>query len=170
VVPAGQMAATICELLDEPVDTPPAALNPRHNANPVPTDRDLVELAPQENEMPDGDPTALSCPECGGVLHQEDEGRLTRFSCQVGHVYSPESLVNGQAEALEGALWAALRSLEERADLLRRMSRRAVSDRRRERLEERAQQVERDSRVIHGVMVGLGRAAPEGALPGGAEA
>jgi two-component system chemotaxis response regulator CheB len=103
------------------------------------------------------------------VLHQDDDGPATRFSCQVGHVYSPESLANGQSEALEGALWAALRSLEERADLLRRMARRAVTDQRRERLLERAQDVERDARTVHMVALRLGKAA-EPQAPDRAEA
>ena len=48
-----------------------------------------------------------------------------RFGCRVGHVYSPESLVAEHGKALEQALWAALRGLEERSDLYRRMARRA---------------------------------------------
>jgi two-component system chemotaxis response regulator CheB len=161
VVPVVQMADTICALLDEPVDPSSIGMNPGLAQDPP----DLVELPPQENDAPSGDPTALTCPECGGVLHQDDDGSVSRFSCQVGHVYSPESLVEGQSEALEGALWAALRSLEERADLLRRMARRAHSDQRRQRLDERVEQVERDALVVHGVAVRLGRAAPESFVP-----
>src|SRR5215213_3128980 len=155
VVPVSGMAAAICDLLDQPVDPPPEGMNNRPGQRPP----DLVELAPRENDILYDDPTALTCPECGGVLHQDDEGGLTRFGCRVGHVYSVESLVNGQSEALEAALWAALRSLEERADLLRRMSRRALSDDRRARLEDRAQQVEREARTVHAVAARLGKAA-----------
>ena len=39
----------------------------------------------------------------------------------MGHVFSIESLSSAQAEALENALWAAVRSLEDRAALLRRL-------------------------------------------------
>ena len=48
-----------------------------------------------------------------------------RFACRVGHVFSPDSLIAEHGKELERALWSALRSLEERADLYRRMSRRA---------------------------------------------
>jgi two-component system chemotaxis response regulator CheB len=44
----------------------------------------------------------------------------------VGHVFSMESMAAGQAERLEGALWTAVRALEDRAELLTRMSRRAA--------------------------------------------
>lgn len=47
---------------------------------------------------------------------------LIRFRCHVGHVYSAESLVSEQADAVEVALWSALRALEERAALARRMA------------------------------------------------
>jgi two-component system chemotaxis response regulator CheB len=59
------------------------------------------------------------------VLIERDEGRVIRFACRVGHAYSPESLVEQQGAALESALWHAMRTLEERADLLRRIARRA---------------------------------------------
>jgi two-component system chemotaxis response regulator CheB len=66
--------------------------------------------------------TRFTCPDCGGVLFEQDEGGLTRFRCSVGHVYSIESLSSAQASQLEGALWTAVRALEDRAQLLRRMA------------------------------------------------
>lgn len=72
-----------------------------------------------------GDGTRFTCPDCGGVLFERHEGALERFACSVGHVFSLESLSNAQADALEVALWAAVRSLEDRAALLRRSCERA---------------------------------------------
>jgi two-component system, chemotaxis family, protein-glutamate methylesterase/glutaminase len=69
--------------------------------------------------------TRFTCPDCGGVLVERHEGALERFECSVGHVFSIESLSNGQAEALEGALWSAVRALEDRAALLTRLADRA---------------------------------------------
>jgi two-component system chemotaxis response regulator CheB len=166
VEPVSRIADAICAMLDEPLNPGEQGADAASGAEANGDAPDLTELPPQENELPDGDPTPLTCPECGGVLHESGEGPLTRFSCQVGHIYSPESLANGQADALEGALWGALRSLEERADLLRRMARRAVSDVRREKLLERADQVEQHARVVYGVVARLGRAEPEGATVG----
>jgi two-component system chemotaxis response regulator CheB len=59
------------------------------------------------------------------VLFERHEGDLERFQCSVGHVFSIESLSSAQAEALENALWAAVRSLEDLAALLQRLAARA---------------------------------------------
>jgi two-component system, chemotaxis family, protein-glutamate methylesterase/glutaminase len=74
-----------------------------------------------------GEGTRFTCPDCGGVLFERHEGNLERFQCSVGHVFSIESLSSAQADALEGALWAAVRALEDRAALLKRLAGRARS-------------------------------------------
>ena len=70
----------------------------------------------------DASGTRFTCPDCGGVLFEQDESGLLRFRCSVGHVFSIESLSDAQAGQLEGALWTAVRALEDRAELLRRMA------------------------------------------------
>ena len=45
-----------------------------------------------------------------------------RFRCRVGHAYGAESLIAAKKEELETALWTALRALEEKAALHRRLS------------------------------------------------
>jgi two-component system chemotaxis response regulator CheB len=63
----------------------------------------------------------FSCPDCGGVLwHSTEEWR--HFRCRVGHAYSAQALLNGQRSTLEESLWVAVRVLEERADLSRRLA------------------------------------------------
>jgi two-component system, chemotaxis family, protein-glutamate methylesterase/glutaminase len=59
------------------------------------------------------------------VLNEVHDGTLLRFRCRVGHAFAPETLYTEQRTALEGALWAALRPLEEQAALSRRMAVRA---------------------------------------------
>jgi two-component system, chemotaxis family, protein-glutamate methylesterase/glutaminase len=60
---------------------------------------------------------AYSCPDCGGPLIETKTGDLFRYNCHEGHVLSSDSLLAAQSERLETALWAALRALDERADL-----------------------------------------------------
>lgn len=94
----------------------------------LPDSADGEEADPVEAEvrsgMEKGDPSAFTCPDCGGTLfEQEDEG-LLQFRCRVGHGYSADALLIKQHEHLESALYAAIVALEERADLSRRMGRR----------------------------------------------
>jgi len=84
---------------------------------------------------------SFPCPECGGVLNDFQEGETTRFRCRVGHTYSPQSLFEDQSLALERALWAAIRSLEEHAEFASRLASKSVSNdrpRASKRFEERA--------------------------------
>ena len=100
-------------------DTPMA----RHEPEPQdPADETTVQE--MNNEF--GAPSALTCPDCGGALWEIHNGELTRFRCHVGHQYNTESLDAEQQHAVEGALWSAVRVLEERAELRRRMAKRAV--------------------------------------------
>jgi two-component system, chemotaxis family, protein-glutamate methylesterase/glutaminase len=86
----------------------------------------LEAVAPKVT--PRGNPhgaSGLTCPECNGALWEVSDGDLVRYECRVGHAYNADSLVVEQAAALEAALWGALRALEERAALARRLAERA---------------------------------------------
>lgn len=74
---------------------------------------------------PKGAPSAYTCPECNGTLWEVEEGKVLRYACRVGHSFSVESMLQDQSDAAERAVWAALRALEERADLAERMAKRA---------------------------------------------
>lgn len=64
----------------------------------------------------------LSCPSCGGpVLEHEQD----RFHCRIGHRWSLESYAAEQAGAVESSMWAAIRTLEERSAVCRRLEQRA---------------------------------------------
>jgi two-component system chemotaxis response regulator CheB len=84
-----------------------------------------ADQAAIENDDRPGIPSPFGCPECGGVLWEIDNDQMTRYRCRVGHAYSPESLLASQSDELEAALWAAMRGLEEKASLTRRLAERA---------------------------------------------
>jgi two-component system chemotaxis response regulator CheB len=88
-------------------------------------EREVKELTMHEDERDHpGDPSPYSCPECGGVLWELQDGEMLRFRCRVGHAYTSETLTIEQATAVERALWSALRALEEQAAVRRRLAER----------------------------------------------
>jgi two-component system chemotaxis response regulator CheB len=84
---------------------------------------ELVDMA--DGDEPPGNPTRFTCPDCGGVLYEQTPGSLTRYRCSVGHAFSHESLLTEQERKVEEALWAAIRSLDDRVALLERLAERA---------------------------------------------
>jgi two-component system chemotaxis response regulator CheB len=103
-----------------------------------------------------GIPSPFTCPDCSGTLYEIHDGDVIRYRCRVGHGYTENSMVNAQAETGERALWTALRTLEERLALMRKL---AGNARRRGHVmvagmfEERAQQVDSDIEAIHSLIV-----------------
>jgi two-component system, chemotaxis family, protein-glutamate methylesterase/glutaminase len=76
--------------------------------------------SPQPLPVP-AEPTALTCPECGGALFEHDVFGAERLRCRVGHTFSLTGMTIGKQETLEKALWAAVVALDEQADLNRRI-------------------------------------------------
>ncbi|MBE9063715.1 chemotaxis protein CheB [cf. Phormidesmis sp. LEGE 11477] len=59
----------------------------------------------------------MSCPECNGPLWQMEGSTIQRYRCHVGHGFTAKTLIASQDSILEKALWAAMRTMEERANL-----------------------------------------------------
>ena len=68
-----------------------------------------------------GEPSVFACPECHGVLWKMEDGNLVRYRCRVGHSYTEVTLQRELGDSAEAALWAAMRALEEKAAMNRRM-------------------------------------------------
>jgi two-component system chemotaxis response regulator CheB len=68
----------------------------------------------------------LTCPDCSGALWEIADDEMLRFRCHVGHAFSDESLIEGQSQMLDGALWSAVRALEEQM-FTRKTDRRACA-------------------------------------------
>ena len=154
VAPASELGELIIECVNEPV--PERATRP---ASDEVREIEYAEADVSVIESPDehpGEVSAFSCPDCGGVLWRIEEGDFVRFRCRVGHGWTADALVGKQADQVDDALWAALRSLEERASLLHTMAeryRRAGTDTLAGRFEAQAEQMEMRARLVRDLVV-----------------
>ncbi len=124
IVRLGEMGALLARLAREPVQEERGEpVSNEMESEEALTEMDLRALG--SNQHP-GTPSGFACPECGGVLWElSDGGDLLRFRCRVGHALSGDALLVEQTQAMETALWSALRALEERVALGRRLTDRA---------------------------------------------
>ena len=100
-------------------------------------------------------PVAFTCPECNGPVWETKYGSLSRFECRVGHAFSGDSMLAGQSDELERALWTAMKELEQSVALLRYLAGQAeASGKRLPRcdFEERAKEKEQQAAVIRGIL------------------
>jgi two-component system chemotaxis response regulator CheB len=113
-VPVLKMGAVLYRLSQEP----PAA------TPPIPQELCIeVNIAENPNENNDcaeqlGESGTSMCPECGGPLWELRDEQLRRYRCRLGHAFTAESLLEGQSEVIEYALWAAVRTMEDRVRIL----------------------------------------------------
>jgi two-component system, chemotaxis family, protein-glutamate methylesterase/glutaminase len=66
-----------------------------------------------------GPPSGYTCPDCSGALISVSEGN---YRCHVGHAWTADALLHAREDEIEGALWVAIRSLQEKAKLSRRLA------------------------------------------------
>ena len=122
ILQVSDIASVLVELASKPVEEEGTPVS-----SEMEMESDMAELeltAMQSIERP-GKPSGFACPECAGALWELQEGNVLRFRCRTGHAFSAGSLLAEQSEALEVALWSALRALEEKAALAHRMASRA---------------------------------------------
>jgi len=95
--------------------------------------------------------SVLACPDCHGVMWEIDEGELVRYRCHVGHAYSAELMSLALDENLTRALSSALRALDERIAIAKKLQKQA-SDAGRTRIAEswarKACEFEEEAKVI----------------------
>ena len=171
VLPVGEIGPLLTQLITETV------AEKAENAAPGGVEQE-VEIAEMDMDAIEtekkGAPSGFSCPECQGVLWEIKEGELVRFRCRVGHAYSAESLVIAKSEALEAALWGALRALEESAAISHRMADRARKNGQgfvEARVAEDAMEKEAQARMVREMLVGkqAGNAGEESEIRTGTE-
>ncbi|HZQ21484.1 MAG TPA: chemotaxis protein CheB [Terriglobales bacterium] len=117
VLPVAAIASKIVEL----TESRGAAMKKRSK----PADPSASEVRKNEESSyvgeGNGRPSVFACPECHGVLWEVKDNKMTRFRCRVGHGYTASALKGELDVSSERALWAAMRALEEKAAMTRRM-------------------------------------------------
>ncbi len=185
VLPVAKIGAAISRLAREPLPEPRTnassgaaplqqgapRVDEQMRADPVPADPDGdAEVEPDLTEVfPPPRPgergvTGLTCPECGGALWELRHGEIVKYQCRVGHSYSDEGLLVHQGEALEAALWTAVRALEERASLAQGLSRRMSrhgSNASARRFARDAREAEAQARLVRQVLADLDTGASD---------
>lgn len=110
-------------LLAELVGSPAGSMEP-----PTPELALEVRIAAQNEtsiEEADrlGQRSGLACPTCHGTLWEVDETRQVRYRCHTGHAFTARALERSQMDEIERALMGAMRALDERSRMLRRLAR-----------------------------------------------
>jgi len=120
-----EMPGFIVDLVNRPV---PKMRGRRSVAERLNHEAKIAEMkVPLDSMEKLGHPSSLSCPHCNGVLWEIRDGKAVHFRCRVGHAFSPENLQSAQSEAVEEALWSAVRALEEKTALARKLAEHAPS-------------------------------------------
>ncbi|HKG21321.1 MAG TPA: chemotaxis protein CheB [Blastocatellia bacterium] len=154
VLPVSEIASALVRLAREQAAV--AKEDPAVEKKDIEADAAELDMTAMRQMNQLGRPSDFSCPDCKGVLIEVEEEGLLRFRCRVGHAYSTESLIAGQSEAVEQAMWVALRSLEEKAAFLRKIAEKLGgrehfgSER---RFELQAMETERQATIIRNVLL-----------------
>lgn len=153
VVPLAEMPRVLVELVRPIVTTESGA----EATTPEPSDpverstREVKQtMAAQARDERRGQVSTYTCPECGGSLWQLDEPQVVQFRCHVGHMYNADTLLAEQTDALEAALWTAVRTFREKTVLTQQLAtrERAKGNLESARFEEQAAQTAKYASLI----------------------
>jgi two-component system chemotaxis response regulator CheB len=122
VLPAGEIGEKILELVGRKVFTMKKRRGPAREQGPGQVEMESPNLLTAYSDEGSGTPSVFACPECHGVLWEIKEGKASRYRCRVGHAYGEATLDQELNQAAESALWAAMRALEEKAAMARRVA------------------------------------------------
>ena len=114
----------------------------------IPLEESIGELVP------------MTCPECNGPLWEVHIDRVRRYRCHTGHAYTAKALVAHQDEAIESALWAAMRLMQERANSLSQLSRDGTVGG--SVFERRAEESRNNANILRQLLVGSCKASDMG--------
>ena len=161
-VRAADLGSVVADLVTEAPGPPPPATDALEQEAAV--DENLEDAVLGERN---GVPSGYSCPDCSGVLFLQSKAPVLRFRCRIGHAWTADGLVAQQDLTVETALWSAVRTLQEKAELSERLAHRAQDDGRRvsaNHFHEAAREAHRSARVLRELLssAALGQYPPQG--------
>jgi len=98
-----------------------------------------------------GQRSVLACPDCHGIMWEIDEGELVRYRCHEGHAYTAEVMSLALDDNVRRALASALRALDERTALARKLETQARAGGRNlsaDSWSDKAREFEEEARII----------------------
>jgi two-component system, chemotaxis family, protein-glutamate methylesterase/glutaminase len=122
VLPLREIGPLLVSLTHENAGSAGAPRGPHLRA--MEPDRGEVRIAHVPGDRP-GNLAVFTCPECNGNLWESEDAGILRFRCRVGHVYTADSMLAAHTDGVDRALWFALKALEERVALTRKLAERA---------------------------------------------
>jgi two-component system chemotaxis response regulator CheB len=155
MLPVAEIGPLLARLAEEPVEMPETFARPEGM-------KTEIEFAKMERDISDmgklGRLSAFTCPTCRGALWELQDGEdILRYRCHTGHAFSQETLLSEQGTGIEDALYSALRAVEEKATVLRRLG-----DRHRDRslsltrdYERKAHDLEQTAEVLRAMLSNL---------------
>jgi two-component system chemotaxis response regulator CheB len=87
-------------------------------------------ISAKDSDMGDleqiGKLSSLTCPECNGALWEIQAKGPIRYRCHTGHAFTAKVLETLQSEAVEDAIWGAIRALHEQERLFSKLAEQAL--------------------------------------------
>ena len=124
-VPLARLGETLVRLTKEPMEEP-ARVSVARIAKEHAVSKGGIDSMKELSGI--GKPSVFSCPDCSGVLFEIRADAPARFRCHTGHAYSLLTLADAHAMAAEEAQWKAIRALQERDALMRRLAEQCRDD------------------------------------------
>jgi two-component system chemotaxis response regulator CheB len=116
-------------------------------------------ITSRDSDMDDleqiGKPSSLTCPECSGALWEVGHAPI-RYRCHTGHAFTAKVLETLQRDAVEDAIWGAVRALHEQQRLFSKLSEKERQSGQMERAAEyeaKATQAREHSQTLREVLV-----------------
>ena len=105
---------------------PPAGNGGKDSVSDIPNWIEVENrLTGEGSDMDDlehiGKPSTLTCPDCSGALWEMGHAGPLRYRCHTGHGFTARVLETLQRDAVEDAIWGAVRALHEQEQLFSKL-------------------------------------------------